>query len=327
MAQQITQKKIIQEQIMPMLAPGIQRIIQRCSPPTINKTHEIRLRENRPLMLCWDQGDCMLDCQGKVVYWKEKAYTVQREDIQKTLQLTSNYSLYAFEEELKNGYLTIPGGHRIGLVGKAVLSRGKIKLQKHITGINIRITREVTGAGEKVLPYVLGKNSRVYSTLIISPPQCGKTTLLRDLVRLLSCGKKEFSFPGVKVGLVDERSEIAGCFQGLPQNDVGIRTDVIDACPKAQGMMLLIRSMSPQVLATDEIGSLEDALAVEEALKAGVSVLATAHGSNLEEFKKRPGLKKMLEHKIFKRFIFLGNTRGTGTIEKIWDHEQSKRLL
>ncbi len=320
-------QKIIQEQILPMLAPNLKKIIKECSPLTLKKIHEIRLRESRPLMLNWDHGDCMIDLQGNNVHYIEKSYKIQREDIQKTLQLISNFSLYAFEEELKNGYLTIPGGHRIGLVGKAVLSNGKIKLQKHITGINIRITREILGAGEKLLPYVIGRNSRVYSTLIISPPQCGKTTLLRDLIRLLSYGVKEYDFRGVKVGLVDERSEIAGCFEGLPQNDIGIRTDVIDACPKAQGMMLLIRSMSPQVLATDEIGSMEDALAVEEALKAGVSVLATAHGSNMEDFKKRPGLKRLLEHKIFKRFIFLGNSRGTGTIENIWDDDQSKRLL
>ncbi len=318
---------IIEKQILPMLPAVLQKILKNCSTPVLEKVHEIRLRENRPLMLDLSRGDIMLNSQGRIVHHKKDAYLVEREDIHKTLQLISNFSLYAFEEELRNGYLTIPGGHRIGLVGKAVLYNGRIKLQKYISGINIRISREIIGVGEKVIKYLIDRESGVYSTLIVSPPQCGKTTLLRDLVRLLSDGVEKYNFSGVKIGLVDERSEIAGCFEGIPQNDVGIRTDVIDGCPKAEGMMLLIRSMSPQVLVTDEIGSLEDALAVEEALHAGVAVIATAHGGKLEEFQERPGLKRLLKYKVFKRLIFLGNSRGVGTVEKIWDKEGSKTLL
>lgn len=318
---------ILEKQILPLLPAELQKILKKSPPHIINKVHEIRLRKNKPLMLDLSRGDILLNSRGEIVHHKKDAYLVRGEDIQKTLQFISKFSLYAFEEELRNGYLTIPGGHRIGIVGKVVLHNGRIKLQKHISGINIRISREMIGVGEKVIKYLVNSRNEVYSTLIVSPPQCGKTTLLRDLVRLLSDGVKKYNFSGVKVGLVDERSEIAGCFEGLPQNDVGIRTDVIDGCPKAEGMMLLIRSMSPQVLVTDEIGSLEDALAVEEALHAGVAVIATAHGGKLEDFKKRPGLKRLLEYKIFKRLVFLGNSRGVGTVEKIWDEEASKRLL
>lgn len=319
--------KIIMKQIIPFLPPVIKKIISSCSPFMLDKVQEIRLREERPLMLVWSKGDVMLNTGGEAVKRKEDAYRVKKEELQQLLQTISNHSLYAFEDELRNGYLTVPGGHRIGLVGKAVLVDGRIKLQKYISGVNIRISREVIGAGEKVIHHLLGKNGCVHSTLIVSPPQCGKTTLLRDLVRLLSSGVDSYGFSGVKVGLVDERSEIAACYEGVPQNDIGIRTDVIDGCPKVQGMMLLIRSMSPQVLATDEIGKIEDAAAMEEALSAGVSVITTAHGSSMKDYRERPGLKRLFENKVFKRVIFLGMSKGVGTVERIWDEEKSRNLL
>lgn len=319
--------KIIMKQIMPFLPHDIKTILNSCSPFLLDKVQEIRLREERPLMLVWSDGDVMLNLKGNEAKRKEDAYRVKKEDLQKLLQVISNHSLYAFEEELRNGYLTVPGGHRIGLVGKAVLVDGRIKLQKFISGVNIRISREVIGAGDKVINFLLGKNGSVYNTLIVSPPQCGKTTLLRDLVRLLSSGVPLYGFKGVKVGLVDERSEIAACFEGVPQNNIGIRTDIIDGCPKVQGMMLLIRSMSPQVLVTDEIGRIEDAAAVEEALNAGVSVITTAHGGSMRDLQQRPGLKKLIENKVFKRIIFLGKTKGVGTLERIWDQERARNLV
>ncbi|RQD76386.1 MAG: stage III sporulation protein AA [Candidatus Syntrophonatronum acetioxidans] len=317
---------VLEKQVIPVLGLNLQKIIKKCSPPLLEKVQEIRLREGRPLMFCLARGDLMVDPRGEETNRREKAYLVNRQDMQNTLQSLSSYSLYAFEEELKNGYLTIPGGHRVGLAGKAVLNGGTIKLQKYITGINIRISREVLGAGEKVLKYLIREGEpRVYSTLVISPPQCGKTTLLRDLARLLSDGveRRDVSFRGVKIGVVDERSEIAGSFEGLPQNSIGLRTDVIDACPKSQGMMLMIRSMSPQVLVTDEIGSMEDALAIEEALKCGVAVIAAAHGSSRNEIRERPGLKRLMDQKVFKRLIILSNSRGVGTLEEVWDEGAS----
>ncbi len=319
--------KLIMKQIMPFLSADIRTILKRCSPVLLEQVQEIRLREQRPLMLVWSEGDIMLTAGGNKAKRKEDAYHVTKEDLHKLLQIISSHSLYAFEEELKNGYLTVAGGHRIGLVGRAVLIDGKIKLQKFISAVNIRISREVIGVGEKVIPHILGKSNRIYNTLIVSPPQCGKTTLLRDLVRLLSSGMPGRGFPGVKIGLVDERSEIAACFQGVPQNDIGLRTDVIDGCPKVQGMMLLIRSMSPQVLVTDEIGRTEDAEAVEEALNAGVSIITTAHGSRMSELHGRPGIKKLMESRVFQRIVFLGKTRGVGTVESIWDQERAKNIM
>ncbi len=208
------------------------------------------------------------------------------------------------------------------MCGQAVLENGRVARLKHISGMNYRVAREITGVALPYLRYFFDyRYRRVRHTLIISPPRGGKTTFLRDLTRWISDGVSRLRIPGFKTAVVDERSEIAGCFQGMPQLNVGQNTDVLDACPKAEGMMMLLRSMAPQVIVTDEIGSVEDASAIEEIVHGGVSVIATAHGGSLEELKGRPGLRRLLAQSIFERAIFLGRSRGPGTIEKIVDLE------
>jgi stage III sporulation protein AA len=162
--------------------------------------------------------------------------------------------------------------------------------------------------------------------LIVSPPLAGKTTLLRDFVRQLSDGIPTLGFKGVNVGLVDERSEVAGTYLGYPQFDIGIRTDVLDGCPKAQGVMMLIRSMSPQVVATDEIGRPEDMEALQEALQAGVVVFTTIHGESYEEIKTRPFFKEVDSWRLFERIVILSRRLGVGTVEGIYEGRTQKRM-
>ena len=188
---------------------------------------------------------------------------MSKREIEETMEYVANYSMYAYEEELRQGFLTIGGGHRVGVVGKAVSEDGHIRSMKYISCINVRIAHEVRGCADAVMPYVAGRGD-VRHTLIISPPGCGKTTLLRDMIRQISNGGKHCR--GRTVGVVDERSELGGAYRGIPQNDLGMRTDLLDCCPKAEGMMLLIRSMTPQVIAVDEIGGEEDIRAVETAV-------------------------------------------------------------
>ena len=156
---------------------------------------------------------------------------------------------------------------------------------KYISCINIRLAHQIPGCAAKVMPYIRRKDW-VAHTLIISPPRCGKTTLLRDIIRQLSNGSQGFS--GLTVGVVDERSELAGCYQGIPQNDLGMRTDVLDGCPKAEGMRMLIRSMSPAVVAVDELGKEEDYKAVETVIHCGCKLIATAHGNSMEDVLSQP---------------------------------------
>jgi stage III sporulation protein AA len=218
----------------------------------------------------------------------------------------SEFSLYRMENELREGYITVEGGHRVGIAGKVNTINGSVKMIQNITFFNIRIARQKLGVAEHFMPYILTKDYG--NTLIIGPPQSGKTTLIRDLVRIISTGWKHQK--GRKVAVIDERSEIGASIQGIPQHDLGLRTDVMDGCPKAEGMMMMIRSMSPEILVVDEIGGEKDVQALLEAIHAGVTIICSIHGTSLEDIKSRPLLKEMVKLEIFKRFIVLGKRVG-----------------
>ena len=219
-----------------------------------------------------------------------------------------NYSIYAYEEELAKGYITIEGGHRVGICGRVVKTENNITLIKDISSLNIRRSREIKGIAEK-LKNDITDNLGLQNAIIVSSPKCGKTTLLRDIVRMLS-------YDGYRVGVIDERSEIAGMYRGQPAYDIGPRTDVLDGCPKAEGMLMMIRSMSPDVIVTDEIGKSEDIEAIESALCSGVKVITTIHGNTYEDL-IRSRLGPLIESKVFSRIIFLTNTPATGTISEV----------
>jgi len=271
---------------------------------------ELRLRADKPMIVRLMGQDYVLTSQGKMKFEpaNQHGYTPRAADIAETIERISQYSFYAYEPELCLGYITLPGGHRVGVCGQAVIENGVVRAWRHISSINFRIAHSVKGCGDGVLPHVYvnestGNKPQIYNTMIISPPGAGKTTLLRDVLRQISGGSCERQ--GLTVGLVDERSEVAGCFMGVPQNDVGLRTDVLDGCPKAEGMIMLLRSMSPDVIAVDELGGRDDARAVEAVLTAGVKLLCTVHGRDLDDVKKNPMLSGLVGSGIFQRFIVL----------------------
>lgn len=315
-------------EILFLMPHNLRRILDNLLPGQVTELEEIRLREGRPLILRLGFNELMVTREGRTTNNLYEAYCTTKDDIQRTLQLVSQSSIYAIEEELRNGYLTLPGGHRIGFVGEAVVERGKIKTLKNISSLNIRVAREVPGCADPIMPYLYDPKSQLpYHTLIISPPRCGKTTLLRDIIRQFSEGLGDLNKISFNVGLVDERSEIAGCYLGTPQKNVGPRTDVLDGCPKAEGMIMLVRSMSPQIVATDEIGRQEDVEALEEMLNAGVTVLTTVHGQSLLDLEKRPHLRNLIKQNIFQRYIILGRSLGVGTIEAVLDAQTRHNLL
>ena len=278
---------------------------------------EIRLRTNKPLIIRIDNQEYFLQ-DGNLYSDKDKAYIVAEKDIKDVIEFISNYSLYAFEDELRSGYITVDGGHRVGIAGKVIVEDNKVKTMKNITCINIRISHEIKGCANKVIPYILQEN-KIYHTMIISPPRCGKTTLLRDIVRQLSNGVNNNR--GITVGVVDERSEIGGCYRGIPQNDIGIRTDILDGCPKTEGMLMLIRSMSPQVIVVDEIGSSDDIEAIDFVINAGCKIICTVHGTSLMEIRNKPILQELINKNTFERFIVLENKNGIGDVKKIYDKQ------
>lgn len=321
-------RSIAAREIFPLLPPSLRAVLANLPVELLEQTEEIRLRQGRPLLLTVGGGDIMLTAAGRVAGPGEAGYIATASDIAKAAQLISGSSLYALEDEIRSGFITLQGGHRVGITGKAVLENGRVKTLRNISGFNIRIAREIKGTANKVIPYLFNRQSGEFlHTLIISPPGCGKTTLLRDIIRQFSDGVPDWLLPGRTVGLVDERSEIAGCFQGIPQKDVGIRTDVLDACPKAEGMMMLLRSMGPKIIAADEIGRREDALAVEEAVNAGVKVLTTAHGKDLEDLQQRPVLKDLLSGNIFERLIIMSRSLGVGTVDAVLDGGTGSSLI
>jgi len=279
---------------------------------------EVRLRINHPVMLIYSHGEYILS------HNLDSEYIVKQEDIRAILDFVSNYSLYAYEQEIRQGYITVKGGHRVGFAGQVVMENGRIKTVKHISFINIRVAHEVKGCGLKLLPYIIDKG-RVLNSLIVSPPGCGKTTLLRDVVRLISSGSSYMK--GINVGIVDERSELAACHMGVPQNDVGLRTDVLDACPKAEGMLMLLRSMSPKAIAVDEVGSREDVDAISYVINAGCSILATIHGETIDDIRTRPVLRRLVEERVFERYIVLSDRNGVGDIVNIFDERGNELYI
>lgn len=280
---------------------------------------EIRLRVQAPVTVLINNREWFVNEKGELMDRQPAEAGSRPEELEMILKHLCQYSIYAFADEIRQGFLTIQGGHRVGLAGQVILEKeNRIRNMKYIRYLNIRIAHELKGVADPIIPYLYEKG-QVLNTLLISPPGCGKTTLLRDLIRQISDGNAYGR--GVNVSVVDERSEIAGSYLGVAQNDVGIRTDVLDGCPKVEGMMLLIRSMAPQVLAVDELGSDRDIQALFMASGCGCKLIATIHGNSLEDIIGKKYMRYVIENRLFDRYVVLGKRQGRCAVEGIYDRE------
>ncbi|GAA0346004.1 stage III sporulation protein AA [Bacillus carboniphilus] len=289
------------ESIVACLPRNIAEQITRIPQQVQKEMEEIRIRVDRPIEICVNGTASFLP------------YYSTAEDALHLLDKISHFSMYTLEEELKRGYITIEGGHRVGLAGKVILEGGKVKAIRDISSFNIRIARETIGIANPWIPYLYNQE-KWYHTMIIGAPQSGKTTLLRDIARYISSGSNNNTIRPYKVGIVDERSEIAGCMNGIPQLQFGPRVDVLDACPKAEGMMMMIRSMSPEVLIVDEIGRNEDTEAILEAVNAGIQLMMTTHGYSFEEVINRPSMAPIMKQQIIQRYLVLSKKENKRTV-------------
>ncbi len=272
----------------------------------MNEIEEIRIRVNRPIIIKYGSGEKIIK------------YSVTPEEILTTLQLICENSIYSYQNQISEGFITIKGGHRIGISGSCVIENGKVININYIYSLNFRIAKEVIGCANNILKYILNpEENSIFNTLIVSAPGLGKTTILRDISRQISSGIKEIKFKALNVGIIDERSEISAMYKGMPQKDVGIKSDIIENVPKDIGMKMLVRTMAPRVIVADEIGNEEDVYAINYVICSGCKGIFTAHGTCFQDIYLNPILKELINKHIFERIIFLDNIK-KGKIEKIY---------
>lgn len=276
------------QQVLSALPPRLRAALRDIPLREWQQLEEIRIHPGQPLRLVFRDEERTLP-----------GAAVLPEETGQILELASRASMHTVLPQLRQGYLTLKGGHRLGVCGSVHMREGSIHMIAPVSSLNLRLARQVRGAGEMLMKQLCAQGAFV-STLILAPPGAGKTTLLRDVVRCLSDG---VGCRPHRVGLADERGEVAALFHGVPQLYVGCRTDVIEGCTKAQGLMMLLRGMNPQVLAADEITTAEDIRAMEMALGCGVSLLATAHGLDRRDLERRKLYRELLECGLFQKLV------------------------
>ncbi len=286
----------INKEIYPFLTSNIIEKIELVDKKDFDKITEIRIRVNKQVIIKLFDSDIILN------------YIVTIEDIRKIIEKVTNFSVYSMQEDINNGFIIINGGHRIGICGTCVIEYDKIINVKNISSINIRIARQIIGVSDYLYKQIYFNNFE--NTLIVSPPGCGKTTLLRDLVRNLSNTK-------YNICVIDERLEIGATYNGIMQMNLGIRTDLINRCKKNLGIINGIRSMSPDIIAVDEIGSIEDVQAIKQAMYSGVKLIATMHGNSIEDIYLN-NIAQLINSQCFKYIIILKKDILPGKIDKIF---------
>ena len=266
--------------VLHCLPPQIRSRIQQLSAAELAQVQEIRLRAERPVCIQIHGREQLLQPES----------VLSQKAVEQVFQAVCEYSVYRYAKEIAEGFVTIAGGNRVGIAGSAVYQEGKLVQMRHISGLNFRVSHAVTGCAESLYRRTCARQP--VSLLLVGAVGSGKTTMLRDLCRLLGASHR--------LTLVDERSEIAAVHHGVSQSDVGLHTDVLDGFPRAEGLLTALRVMTPEVLVCDEIGTEADAQAILRIHGCGVPVIASAHGTSWEDLERRPVLRQLLEQGVFR---------------------------
>ncbi len=280
--------------ILKYFSNNIQSILsESLKQETFEYIEEIRLRANQKIIIKIVNQELILD------------YIVKTEDLLKTIEKITENSIYTYQNQICNGFITVKGGHRVGITGNVAIENNRVVNIVYVYSLNFRIARQVKNCSLFLLNHLYKKNKSIYNTLILGAPGSGKTTVLRDIIRNISNGNSQKE--GLTVGLIDERSEISAMYKGIPQTDLGCRTDVLENIPKVLGIKMMIRSMAPKIIAVDEIGGCDEAESINYAMCSGVKGIFTAHGESLRDLKSNPELKKLIDKKIIEKILVLSN--------------------
>lgn len=300
------------DQAAASLCPSLREVLGSVPLSAKRSALEIRLRVGTPIALTCPGQTWFLGRGSQLHNVPQQGYTVTKADLADSVVTMCAHSVHSHQHEMRNGFISLRGGHRAGICGSAVLGGGEVTALRDITSVNLRIAREIRGAANPLIERIF--RQRLCGVLIAGPPSSGKTTILRDLSRQLAGGK---TGRFVRVAVVDERGELGAVYEGVPQNNLGYSCDILSGYPKGEGILSAVRTLSPQVIVCDEIGDGSEVDSILDGLNCGVKIIATAHADSIGELLHRGQIRRLLEGGAFERIVLLGGGETPGQIEDI----------